>query len=112
LKKKNAELQVELEKTQKQAKAVKATDLHDAATLAAATVREQAVDLDSALGSISDVVDKLPESQRLAGVWVATALTLAVLGFFVAADVTVSTSSTPPTTTGATTTTPSPTPTP
>jgi hypothetical protein len=112
LKKKNAELQVELEKTQKQAKAVKATDLHDAATLAAATVREQAVDLDSALGSISDVVDKLPESQRLAGVWVATALTLAVLGFFVAADVTVSTSSTPPTTTGTTTTTPSPTPTP
>ena len=40
LKKKNAELQSELENTRKQAKAVKATDLHDAATLAAATVRE------------------------------------------------------------------------
>jgi hypothetical protein len=105
LKKQNAELQAELEKARKQAKALRATDVHDATTLAVASVREQAVELDSALSSISNVVDKLPESQRLAGVWVATALTLAVLGFFVAADVTVSTSSTPSTTTGPATTT-------
>jgi hypothetical protein len=108
LKKRNSELQAELEKARKQAKAVRATEAQDAATLAVASVREQAVDLDSALSSISDVVDKLPESQRLAGVWVATALTLAVLGFFVAANVTVSTSDTPPasTTTSPTTTAP------
>ena len=56
------------------------------------------------------MVDKLPESQRLAGVWVATALTLAVLGFFVAADVSVSTSSTPSTTTPTPTTTTTATP--
>ena len=105
LKKRNTELQAALEKARKQAKAVRATDVHDAATLAVASVREQAVDLDSALSSISNVVDKLPESQRLAGVWVATALTLAVLGFFVAADVSVSTSSTPSTTTPTPTTT-------
>jgi len=109
LKKRNTELQADLEKARKQAKAVRATDVQDAASLAAASVRDQAIDLDSALSSISNVVDKLPESQRLAGVWVATALTLAVLGFFVAADVTVSTSDTPPastTPTSPTTTTP------
>jgi hypothetical protein len=105
LKKRNTELQAALEKAQKRARAAKAPDVDAAADYAIATAREQGVDLDTALSSISNVVDKLPESQRLAGVWVATALTLAVLGFFVAADVTVSTSSTPSTTTPTPTTT-------
>jgi hypothetical protein len=112
LKKKNAELQAALEQARKQAKAAKAVAAQDAAALAVASAQRQSLDLDSALSSISDVVDKLPESQRLAGVWVATALTLAVLGFFVAADVTVSTSNTPstPTTTSTTPTTTTTTP--
>jgi hypothetical protein len=104
LKKKNAELQTALEQARKQAKAAKAFDAQNAAALAVASAQQQSLDLDSALSSISDVVDKLPENQRLAGVWVATALTLAVLGFFVAADVTVSTSDTTSTATTTSTT--------
>ena len=53
LKKRNTELQAALEKAQKRARAAKAPDVDAAADYAIATVREQGVDLDTALSSIS-----------------------------------------------------------
>lgn len=51
------------------------------------------VAIDRVLTAVGDDIEKLPENQRLVGMWVSTGLAIAVLGFLAATGVTITTSS-------------------
>jgi len=51
------------------------------------------LDLDRLIGAISKPLETLPERQRLPGLWVTVGLSLAVLAFLIAKDVSIGTSS-------------------